>query len=235
MVEKSEKQKLLEAWDSTSLEEIRKIPMQDVGINTIRQFAMSDIDDFKRQYFDNCARFVVAQSLRDNIASTAGGLALRPILPDIDFCDSYDAAAKNDWVQRLNGWGVTDGYFTVYKNHKHLWYLDEPKEQSLNNNSTMIIFGAQDLTPQSVIKKGKPVFVNNIRFRRTDLKTISIEDITHIRTTKENMVVFSTPVMFKKNDKASIDFHLADNAEGSVTNIALLGLVCEAIGQNIAG
>lgn len=221
------------------------LPVENIGVRSTNIYEhthraalkhWTDVDDFLIEdngLIQTCLLFLVAQALKDKIATGPSGLSVRPILPDIDFCNKWGAFSERQWVQKHR---VSRGEEEIYRNFRNVWSDKGPdKEIRLNDRTVLLIFGVQDLTPKALIRKGKPLFTNGLSFHRAFAKVIEITDIQSIRKAPDDTIVFNTPILYKKSDRAQIIANLTDIADENYDNLALLGFVAEPIGQSQMG
>ena len=179
---------------------------------------------------DNVVRFVAAQAILDGISNTPGGLAIRDIMPDLDFEDQLgNGTLKREWVQPISGgWqGAQNGSTEtqIYQTNKD---VD-------NTQKVICFFGVKALN-------GGPddaaTAVNGICFvfKRSNSKTIDMWHTQLVDEMPDRTVYARTPVLFKKGDNARIDMIGKSTIVSGVTdNYVILGKVAEPLGKVING
>lgn len=215
-----------------------------------------------RSLEDAVVRYGVAQALMDGLASTEEGLAVRDILPDLDFSLPQDVAKlttlQREWIQPASGqWNGTQANTQVE-------VYDTSKGNTNNDQKVLIIYGLR------LVNTGPARFVpqlctSSIVFRRAAVKTIDIWQIEMLETVPDQVVYGRTPLLYKKTDSLRIDFVLRRAANtalqvtaasgvsyraGQLTGpnadkqagisgqndfIMILGKVIEKIGDNVTG
>lgn len=141
----------------------------------------------------------------DGLASTEEGLAVRDILPDLDFSLPQDVAKlttlQREWIQPASGsWSGTQANTQVE-------VYDTSKGNTNNDQKVMIVYGLR------LINTGPARFVpqlctSSIVFRRAAVKTIDIWQIEMLETVPDQVVYGRTPLLYKKTDSLRIDFVL---------------------------
>lgn len=196
-------------------------------------------------------RYGVAQALLDGLASTEEGLAVRDILPDLDFRLPQDVAAitnlQREWIQPASGqWNGTqaNSQVEVYSTSKN----------SNNDQKVMILYGIR-LANTGPARFVSQICTSSIVFRRAAVKTIDIWQIELLDTVPDQVIYGRTPLLFKKGDNLRIDFVLkraaaqpiqVQPASGVSYNVRsgisgtndfmmFLGKVVEKIGDNVTG
>lgn len=196
----------------------------------------------------------------DGLASTEEGLAVRDILPDLDFSLPQDVAKvttlQREWIQPASGqWSGTQANTQVE-------VYDTSKGNTNNDQKVMIIYGLR-LVNTGPARYVPQLCTSSIVFRRAAVKTIDIWQIEMIESIPDQVVYGRTPLLYKKTDSLRIDFVLrratnqalqlvsqlaagTSGLAGSVitsrigisgTNdfIMILGKVIEKIGDNVTG
>lgn len=197
----------------------------------------------------------------DGLASTEEGLAVRDILPDLDFSLPQDVAKlttlQREWIQPASGqWSGT-------QSNTQVEVYDTSKGNTNNDQKVMIIYGLR------LVNTGPARFVpqlctSSIVFRRAAVKTIDIWQIEMIETIPDQVIFGRTPLLYKKTDSLRIDFVLrrasnsalqinsasgysyrvgtaastngnASGISGQNDYIMILGKVIEKIGDNVTG
>jgi hypothetical protein len=199
----------------------------------------------------------VAQALLDGLASTEEGLAVRDILPDLDFRLPQDVAAlaalQREWIQPASGqWNGTqaNSQVEVYSTSKN----------SNNDQKVMILYGLR-LSNTGPARQVSHLCTSSIVFRRAAVKTIDIWQIELLDTVPDQVIYGRTPLLFKKGDNLRVDFVLKRAASGPLGStpasgiagatalqfgtragisgsndfLMFLGKVIEKIGDNVTG
>lgn len=200
-----------------------------------------------RSLEDAVVRYGVAQALLDGIANSEDGLAVRDILPDLDFRLPQDTAGlatlQREWIQPASGtWDVTGrSQNEVYSTTKN----------SNNDQKVLVIYGIRQIGT-GMARAGSRLYTSAVIFRRAAVKTIDIWQIEALDTIPDQVIYGRTPLLFKKGDNLRIDFVLRATGRlllthsGSVVNIGagisgyndtlmFLGKVIEKIGDNVTG
>lgn len=200
----------------------------DIGIQGGIFIGLTPID--VRALEDNVVRFVAAQSILDGLATTPGGLAIRDILPNLDFEDQLgNAIVPMNWIQPVSGgWGGAQTGATetqVYQTNKD---VD-------NTQKVMCVFGVNAINGGPT-DAATAVNVAAIVWKRSSSKTIDIWHVQLLDSVIGRSVWARTPVLYKKGDNARIDFiGKSTLLSGAVDNIVLLGKIGEPIGKTING
>jgi hypothetical protein len=201
-----------------------------------------------RSLEDAVVRYGVAQALLDGLASTEEGLAVRDILPDLDFRLPQDATGltilKRQWIQPVSGTWDVAGHTQneVYSTTKN----------SNNDQKVIVIYGIRCVST-GVARTGSRLFTSSVIFRRAAVKTIDIWQIESLDVVPDQTIYGRTPLLFKKGDNLRIDFILkATAAQGILSNsgstanltagisgyndtLMFLGKTIEKIGDNVTG
>lgn len=203
-----------------------------------------------RSLEDAVVRYGVAQALLDGLASTEEGLAVRDILPDLDFRLPQDAAAltslKREWIQ------PTSGTWDVAGNTQNEVY--STSKNSNNDQKVIIIYGIRQVNTGPARQHSK-LATSSIVFRRAAVKTIDIWQIESLDIVPDQTIYGRTPLLFKKGDNLRIDFVLKRTLGTILTSLSgangaasvsigisgyndflmFLGKVVEKIGDNVTG
>jgi hypothetical protein len=178
---------------------------------------------------DIAIKFVAAQALVDNVASTPQGLAVRDILPDKDLRTQDDAAiSRRDWVQPASGtWtsAMISAEQQVYKTNRN---VD-------NDRKAYVYYGirASNTGPADA---SSTIGISSVIFKRANgTKVVDIWQIEEIETDARRAVYARTPILYKRGDDQRIDVFAAPRGSGLSENLIFLGKVAEPLGQNITG
>src|SRR6185503_1867965 len=200
-----------------------------------------------RSLEDAVVRYGVAQALLDGIANSEDGLAVRDILPDLDFRLPQDTAGlptlAREWVQPASGtWDVAGRTQNeVYSTTKN----------SNNDQKVIVIYGIREVQ-SGPARAASNMYTSAIVFRRAAVKTIDIWQIEALDTIPDQVIYGRTPLLFKKGDNLRIDFILRATAAHALSNsgtsanfgagisgyndnLMFLGKVIEKIGDNVTG
>ena len=187
-----------------------------------------------RSLEDAVTRYGVAQALLDGLATTEEGLAVRDILPDLDFLmPGGSAVPQREWIQPASGTFLATDANTATQVYK-------TDTNSNNTKKVLIIYGlreVQAIFPTSPSATTVALKSSAIIFKRSTTKTIDIWQIEIMETIPDRAVYGRTPILYKKGDSARIDFYPKRAAVSTGTNdfIILLGKVVEPIGENVVG
>lgn len=168
----------------------------------------------------------------DGLASTEEGLAVRDILPDLDFSLPQDVAKlttlQREWIQPASGqWSGTQANTQVE-------VYDTSKGNTNNDQKVMIIYGLR------LVNTGPARFVpqlctSSIVFRRAAVKTIDIWQIEMIETVPDQVLYGRTPLLYKKTDSLRIDFVLRRAANVALQVSTATSGQSYAVGQGSGG
>jgi len=200
----------------------------DIGIQGGVFIGLTPID--VRALEDNVVRFVAAQSILDGLATTAGGLAIRDILPDQDLRDQNNQAiTPRNWIQPVSG-GYTGGQGGQTETQ-----IYQTNKDADNTQKVVCVFGIMAINGGPT-DAATAVNLNSIVWKRSNSKTIDIWQVQALDSVVGRTVWARTPVLYKKGDNARIDFiGKSTLLSGAVDNLILVGKVGEPIGKTING
>lgn len=175
---------------------------------------------------DAVVRYGLAEAILDGLATTEEGLAVRDILPDLDFVDKNgNAVANRAWAQPWSGsYNNTETDVLVYKT----------STVSKNDRKVIIVYGVKAANTGPG-RTSTTLKATSITWQRSNVKTIDIWDLESLDTTIEGVVIARTPLLFKKSDIANISFRPKSGSSGSNDNLILLGKTIEPLGENLVG
>lgn len=200
----------------------------DIGIQGGIYIGLTPVD--VRALEDNVIRFITAQALLDQLAQTAGGIAIRDVLPDLDLRDQNNVAiVPRNWQQPVSGG------FVGAQTGASATYVYQTNKDCDNTQKTICFMGVMCIN-------GGPddasTAVNTccVEWQRNGSKTIDEWHIQVVDQLPNRTCWARTPVMFKKGDNARVNLIAkSTNLSGSFDNLIFIGKVAEPLGKLING
>jgi hypothetical protein len=179
-----------------------------------------------RSLEDAVVKYVAAQAIEDGLASTEEQLAIRDILPDVDFEDNNgNTITRREWVQPVSGgYQTSNTDMTIYTTNK-----------DVDNTLKVYCFYGIRGTGRGPGDTASVLDVSSIQFDRSNSKTIDIWQVEQIDTVPDRVGYARTPILFRKGDNASIKFRPKQGISGNTDNLILLGKVAESLGKLVNG
>jgi len=201
-----------------------RIRFQRIGLQGGLFVGFTQIDI--RSLEDAVVRYVAAQAIEDGLATTEEQLAIRDILPDLDFEDKNgNTITKREWVQPTSGaYNATDTDVTVYLTNK-----------DVDNTQKVYCFYGIRATAVGPGMTGSALDISSIQFDRSNSKTIDIWDVEQIDSVPDRVGYARTPILFRKGDNAAVKFRPKAASSGGSDNLILLGKVAESLGKLVNG
>lgn len=175
---------------------------------------------------DAVVKYVTAQAIEDGLGNTEEQLAIRDILPDIDFEDANgNTITKRQWVSPVSGaYNSEEADVVVYNTNK-----------DVDNNLKVYCFYGVRATATGPGDTGTALNISSITFDRTNSKAIDIWQIEQIDTVPDRVGYARTPILFRKGDNAQLKYRPKTGASGGTDNLILLGKVAESLGKYVNG
>jgi hypothetical protein len=214
-------------------------------VNNIEPFIPID-GRKKERVYEDMKRCVLAQGLIENLSNTQAGLAIRWILPELDFADPWGRKlSQREWWVPANG-RMFDPHNEQLKyilrssaanevadvtfngdTEKHKEFVFETNTMiTRNDRKVMLLFGA-GLGPQTTHT------ITSVVVKRGDVKTVGHYSLTHAQN---NAVAFDKPIMFRRNDDMRIYVTYGETGwEGRRDQLVLFGFVVESLGTTVMG
>ena len=176
-------------------------------------------------YINQCVRFVAAQGLFDMISTVEEGMAIRSLLPDLDFRFGINdqAVFSREWIQPANSQGF------LPNETRSLIY-----QTNMNSNNTrkvILLYGIANLLsrPGNIQRN----LANSLIIQRSTVRIIDIIDLSY--SANVSFIPFRQPIMFKRGDNMNLYLDLKTEAVGQSSHYMLLGLVAEPLGAQLTG
>jgi hypothetical protein len=180
-------------------------------------------------YMNQCIMMVAAQGLIDGISTVEEGMAIRSLLPDLDFRDSGNADIRSrDWEQPCSPFFFPDNLSNNLLNGNYRRYqIYQTNRNSDNNVKTMLLYGIANLDLRN------RNLASSLIIQRGNVKVVDVVDLSY--SANVSFIPFRQPIMFKRGDNMNLYLELKPEAAGQRSHYMLLGMVAEAIGANLCG
>lgn len=169
-------------------------------------------------------QLIVQEAVKKAISPTLAGLALRDLIPDIDFADQGGTRIQSKaWRQPWSGtYTHTSGEFEVYRTNKEVDY----------DKKIIGIWGARYVNtgPNHL---GNVVSTSNIIFKDSAGNTYDSWQVEGLDT--QDAMFAYTPIIFSNTRQLRIFHYPRVDKSGGFDNIQLLGKVAERKGDHVNG
>lgn len=184
-------------------------------------FNPDDVWAIEQDTMNKCVQL----ALNRRLATTARGLVIREILPDIDFRDqNNNAVGKREWRQPWSGnYASTSGGYSVYQTNLSSDY----------HRKVFGFYGAR-LTDSGPGRIGTNINAASVIFRDANnpRDVITLEGID---ATQESCLIFRQPMLYQDSQTLKVEMYPKSASSGTFDSIQLLGVCVEQNGVNIIG
>jgi hypothetical protein len=166
----------------------------------------------------------VELALNRRLATTAKGLVVRELIPDVDFRDQNNLHIdKREWRQPWSGSYSASGNVAIYQTNQNVDY----------HKKVFGFYGAR-LTDAGPGRPGTNVNATEIIFRDANnpRDIISLEGMD---ATQESLIIFRQPLIYQDSQTLKVDMYPKSTASGTYDSIQLLGVCVEVVGATIVG
>ena len=169
-------------------------------------------------------QMAIAEARQSAIAPDIAGLAVRDIIPDIDFEDVNDnPVQQREWRQPWSGfYSNNSGEFEVYRTNKDVNY----------DKKVITIWGVRYVN-SGPGRLGNIVNAAAITFKDSAGNTYDVWQIEGLDVQRE-LYAF-TPIVFSNTRQIRIFFYPKSNASGGFDNVQFLGKIIERRGDQVNG
>lgn len=225
----------------------QKVDLAKIGLLSGVHPVMNDTE--LKVLRDNMAQYGVAHALMVKGIGTGieASLVVRPLIPSEDLLDGgggtagtavNSAITSTEWRQPVLG-EYTDGTGTKDSgsevNSVQIYTTGKP---SLNDQRVIVFYGVKFIGGGN-FRTGPVMKSTMIVWKRGTVKTIDKWHLQCLNASRDGYLAAMTPILYKLNDIASINFIPNKSVAGGNGNkfdvLELMGLVIEAIGLVVMG
>jgi hypothetical protein len=195
------------------------------------------VDDLKRLEGD-AIRAVAAQALIDGVTSTASGLVVRDIIPDLDLRDAGNqtngdiAISIRNWVQPTSG-GAAVTWLAGEINNDRIQYRTT---RNCDDDKKCYVYYGIKRTNVGPASTSTALGVASVTFSRANgSKIVDIWQLEELDAHPMRAVYARTPVLYKRADDQRIAMRPLAKNSGGAEYLMFLGKVAENLGANVTG